>query len=147
MGKVLTLKRLLLEGLARPGENRLVCLNAHQIRVLSLLSDGRVQHGDIAYDDVEAFLRGSNVASSSSSSGTDDPWRVVRYRLPNGRSVCLGRLRQVGIEMDKVERELHSAMKGRGNVKNNNSNKRSTTKMAANTRRSQRQKKTSSNDD
>ena len=34
-------------------------------------------------------------------------WRNVRYRLPNARSVCLGRLRQVGIDLDRKEREKH----------------------------------------
>jgi hypothetical protein len=122
-GKVLSLKQLVFEGLARPGENRLVCLSGGgtTFHVLSLLSDGRVRHRSVTYETMSDFLVAMKISfgatqtggmvSSGSSGSTGSTWvdgtwwRNVRYRLPNARSVCLGRLRQVGIDLDRKERE------------------------------------------
>ena len=123
--KELTLRRLVFAGLARPGANRLVCLSSpffsitppsapssasthkketrtRRIRLLALLSDGRVQHEGRTFDNVFSFL---NETREDGVEEEYDPWKCVRYRLPNDRSVSLGRLRQVGVELDQRERK------------------------------------------
>ena len=157
-GKTLTLKTLVLEGLARPGLNRLICLNGNgAIRVMSLLSDGRIQCGTKTYDTVENFLHDGNVSSAGAGSGSgssslemNDPWQVIRYRLPNHRSVCLGRLRQLGIDLDKTERKKRKELESTTSSKKRTRQTKDTTTtsgkkmngVGGNKRRSTRQKKT-----
>ena len=115
----MSLKQLVFEGLARPGENRLVCLSGGgtTFHVLSLLSDGRVRHRSVTYETMSDFLVSMKISFGATQTGGTGStgstwvdgtwWRNVRYRLPNARSVCLGRLRQVGIDLDRKEREKH----------------------------------------
>ena len=125
-GKLLTLKRLVFEGFARPGKNRLICLchkmNEPCFYILSLLSDGRVSYNSTTYDTLNDFVNVMNLSFLNNYG----MWYNIRYRLTHSRSVCLGRLRQVGINLD-IKEKIKRSKKGkhmRSKVKKNTEGRR-----------------------
>ena len=122
----LTLKNLVLEGILRPGVNRLVAtvkrssppempaMDGIVTWIADVHLDGTIRRAGIEYEGMGQFVAamesqlGPKAAAAAAAAAAEvvggsaparDPWSVIRYRLPGGRSVSLARVRQVVVEV------------------------------------------------
>ena len=102
--KLLPLQSLVHHGIACPGRGRLIVSIQGITWFASLEADGTITRANAVYANprnlvlaMENTVRAKDLSPVTEPSS--DCWRIIRYRLPGNRSVPLGKLRQVAIDM------------------------------------------------